>query len=433
MTTFPAGVFSDLTALVRLHLDDNLLPALPTGAFSGVAASLNRLLLEWNEMPKVALPLVLERVDDGSTAGEATVAVGVAAAAPFAITIPLAVSGGTLGATSATIAKGETLSGEVTVTQTATTAPATVGLGAPPGVPNGFTGLTIEAGPPLVLFEQVKLILTPESVPEERGVSRVTATVSPPAAAGFTVNVTAAPVAPAVAADFMLSTDKTLTFAAGATRSTGAVTITAVDNADAFPPAAAQNPPDDKTVTVSGTVTGASVAAPVDRTLEIADDEAPVVTARFERTSYAVRESEVGGEQASVKIRLSGDPKRQVVIPLLFDARHGVDNPTDYLLDNMSFAQFSKSVTFESGQTEAEFMIRGVADGLDEGVETFRIYLSDNLPTKVRGSGFATVLILRFRRLVQRRFRWRRPWWRWRWWRWRRRRRRRAADRRRRR
>ena len=67
------------------------------------------------------------------------------------------------------------------------------------------------------------------------------------------------------ASDFSVSTNKTLTIAAGSKTSTGTVTITAVDNSVDAP---------NKSVTVSATVSGGNgISAPADQTLTITDDE----------------------------------------------------------------------------------------------------------------------------------------------------------------
>ncbi|MYJ67968.1 MAG: hypothetical protein F4087_05575, partial [Gemmatimonadetes bacterium] len=80
-----------------------------------------------------------------------------------------------------------------------------------------------------------------------------------------TLTVSAAAVSPATAADFTLSANRTLTVAAGATASTGAVTVTGVDNSETAA---------DKEGTVSATATNAQgITAPSDVTLTIADDE----------------------------------------------------------------------------------------------------------------------------------------------------------------
>ena len=109
----------------------------------------------------------------------------------------------------------------------------------------------------------VTLVLSPGSVAEDGGASTLTATVSPASPEAFTVTVSAAAVAPAVAGDFTLS-GTTLRFEADATQSSGEVTITAVDNDEDAP---------DKTVTVSGSVSLEGVRAPADATLRILDDD----------------------------------------------------------------------------------------------------------------------------------------------------------------
>ena len=118
----------------------------------------------------------------------------------------------------------------------------------------------------------VTLVLTPSSIDEDGGSTAVTATLSNPSIEATTVTVSAVAASPAVAGDFALSTNRTLTIAAGATVSTGTVTIAANDNnVDAR----------DRQVTVSATATNTQDVAgnPDDVTLTIEDDEAsPSVT-----------------------------------------------------------------------------------------------------------------------------------------------------------
>ena len=123
----------------------------------------------------------------------------------------------------------------------------------------------------------VTLVLTPDSVSENDGSSTVTATVEQASADPFTVTVSTVP--PAGTGDFILSTNKVLTFAANATVSTGTVTITAVDNKVHTP---VDTP--DKTVKVSGELSsGARPTAPVDVTLTIEDDDAaPVLSLKVD-------------------------------------------------------------------------------------------------------------------------------------------------------
>ena len=81
-----------------------------------------------------------------------------------------------------------------------------------------------------------------------------------------TLVVSTTAVSPAVASDFTLSANDTLTIAAGATTSTRTVRIKAVNNAVDAP---------DKSVTVSATASGGrGVSAPSNRTLTITDDDA---------------------------------------------------------------------------------------------------------------------------------------------------------------
>ena len=126
----------------------------------------------------------------------------------------------------------------------------------------------------------VTLALAPARIVESGSgnTAAVTATANAALDEAFTVTVSAAAVAPAVAGDFTLSAAPVLRFAAGATAATGSVTVTAVDNpADAA----------DAAVTVSGTVGGGAPATVPDAvTLTIADDdEAPGVPAALAATA----------------------------------------------------------------------------------------------------------------------------------------------------
>ena len=201
-----------------------------------------------------------------SAASSDTVEVTVSAAP-----VPPAVSGDFIrSGTTLTIDAGQTAStGTVTVSAVdnavdapdkAVTVSASVsggnGVRAPP---ERTLAITDDEATPIV-----SLVLTPSSVGENGGSTSVTATLSAASSEAVMLTVSAAAVAPAVSGDFTRS-GTTLTIAAGATTSTGAVTITAVDNAvDAA----------DKAVTVSASVSGGNgVADPSSQTLTITDDE----------------------------------------------------------------------------------------------------------------------------------------------------------------
>ena len=121
------------------------------------------------------------------------------------------------------------------------------------------------------LMPSVTLQLMPTSISENGGSATVTARLSHTSGETTTVTVSATAVTPAVAGDFTLSSNKTLTIGAGQAASTGTVTITANNNGVDAP---------NKTVMVMGTATNsAGVTGPSDETLTITDDDAtPVIT-----------------------------------------------------------------------------------------------------------------------------------------------------------
>ena len=117
----------------------------------------------------------------------------------------------------------------------------------------------------------------PSTADVEEHQTTITASLSPALpGAEVEVDISIVPNSPAVAEDYTLSANTTLTFASGQTESTGTVTITAANNdIDA----------DDKTVTVkgksrltSGNSNTHSVAGPSNVTLTIADDDTRGVT-----------------------------------------------------------------------------------------------------------------------------------------------------------
>ena len=130
----------------------------------------------------------------------------------------------------------------------------------------------------------VALVLTPDRIAENGGLSTVTATLDHPSSEDTTVTVTATPEPPAVAGDYTLSGSQ-LTVAAGDTTSTGKVTIAAVNNAVDAP---------HKTVTVSATAANeVGVTDPQDVTLTITDDEnvAPTGAPTIDDTTPIVGET----------------------------------------------------------------------------------------------------------------------------------------------
>ena len=155
--------------------------------------------------------------------------------------------------------------------------------------------LTDDEGTPTVM-----LVLTPTTINESGGTnsSTVTATLSGESSAAVTVEVSVPNAAPVT-----LSSNTTLTIAPGSKASTGAVTITAVDN-DVDAPNAS--------VVVSGAASGGGVANPMNQTLTITDDEGtPTVTLVLDPTTI----NESGATNSStVTATLSGKSNTAVIL-----------------------------------------------------------------------------------------------------------------------
>ena len=146
----------------------------------------------------------------------------------------------------------------------------------------------------------VALTLSPASIGEDGGVSTVTATLGHASGAATTVTVSVAPVSPAVAGDYAVSANEVLTIAAGATSSSGTVTVTGVDNdVDAA----------DRTVTVSGAASNAvGVTDPADVVLTLTDDDARGVT--ISRTRLGIAEDDSG----TYTVVLASEPTATVTV-----------------------------------------------------------------------------------------------------------------------
>ena len=178
LTELPPGVFSGLTRLELLSLSENQLAKLPEGIFSGLAAlkslsvannhlaelsdgifaglsELGYLNLGSNPGAPFPLDVRLERTDtpDLAAPGPARMVLSLAEAAPFPMTIPLAVEGGTLSTNEATIERGRATSAEFTVTMDAASQTGTaVVMGPAPLILEPMIGVHPVAADTLVLF-----------------------------------------------------------------------------------------------------------------------------------------------------------------------------------------------------------------------------------------------------------------------------------------
>ena len=138
----------------------------------------------------------------------------------------------------------------------------------------------------------VTLVLTPATINEsgETNASTVTATLSGESSAAVTVEVLVPNTAPVT-----LSSNTTLTIAAGSKASTGTVTITAVDNNVDAP---------NETVTVSAAARG-GVAIPVIETLTINDDDVAPTGITLSVSPATVREKD-GETEITVTATVNG-------------------------------------------------------------------------------------------------------------------------------
>ena len=230
--------------------------------------------------PTAALALAPASISESAGVSTVTATLSNPSSEPSTVTVAAVAGAYTVGADATiTIAAGATTAASDTVVVTAvddavhqgtTNRSATVTA----TLANGQGAGTVSAAALTLTDDETLpvagLALAPASISENGGIATVTATLSGASSVAATVTVATAAVSPAVAGDFT-QTGTLLTIAAGATVSTGLVTVTAVDN----PVDAAS-----KTVTVSATAVGGhGVAAPANATLTLADDEATATAA----------------------------------------------------------------------------------------------------------------------------------------------------------
>ena len=154
----------------------------------------------------------------------------------------------------------------------------------------------------------LSLSLSDAQISENGGSATITASLDRASSASTTVTISATPVAPSVSADYLLSSNRVLTIAAGSLASTGTVTLTAVDNDIDGP---------DKTVTIRAAVTSdAEVSDPASLRLLIEDEDTRGVTVSASRleidegetgTFAVVLDSQPTGVVRVRPVRESGD------------------------------------------------------------------------------------------------------------------------------
>ena len=207
----------------------------------------------------------------------------------------------------------------------------------------------------------------------------VTATVSPATPEAFTVEISASPVAPATGDDFELSTNRTLSFAANATGSTGTVRISPVSDDDPEP---------NDVVTVSGVVSNPAIPNPDDVRLTILNDDADLPQDIAIDAPEAVDE---GAGTVNVTVTLTtGQNSAPVIDAQLFyrprseTAMSGDDYIRPQGLGNriaiVPVSAFSANADGTAWVARHSFEIGIVDDGVAEPEETikFAIYTNSN-------------------------------------------------------
>ncbi|WP_420636439.1 choice-of-anchor R domain-containing protein [Candidatus Palauibacter sp.] len=231
---------------------------------------------------------------------------------------------------------------------------------------------------------EVTLHLSDNEPHEDLLAVTVTATASPASPVAFTVEISASPVAPATDDDFELSTNRTLSFAANATGSTGTVRISPVSDEDPEP---------NDVVKVSGVVSNPAIPNPDDVRLTILNDDADLPQDIAIDAPAAVDE---GAGTANVTVTLTTRQNTAPVIDaqLFYRQRPGTaTRGDDYTrpqgLGNriaiVPVSEFSANADGTAWVARHSFEIGIVDDGEAEADETivFEIYIiSDNRGTE---------------------------------------------------
>ena len=208
----------------------------------------------------------------------------------------------------------------------------------------------------------VTLVLTPTSISENGGTSTVTATLSGASSAAVTVTVSAAAVSPAVSGDFTVSNNKTLTIAAGATASSGTVTISAVNNSVDAP---------NKQVTVSGAASGGGVSNPANQTLTITDDDAAPSGITLAASPDTVTENG-GAKTVTVTATVNGATRYAAAKTVTVKVGKSADSATEGT-DYATVADLSISIAAGAASATRNFTLTPTNDDLDEANETISV------------------------------------------------------------
>ena len=322
-------------------------------------------------VPTATLVLAPTTINESGATNSSTVTAMLSGKSNEAVTLTVAAAAGantasadfTLSTTTTlTIAAGATTStGAVTITAVdndvdAPNKTVTVSAAASGGGVSNPTDQTLtindDEGTPTVT-----LALTPTAIDEsgDDNATTVTATLSGKSNEAVTVTVSVPNDAPVT-----LSNNAALSIAAGATTSTGAVTITAVDNNVDAP---------DKTVTVSATASGGGVFNPGSQTLTINDDDAAPSGITLSVSPAAVGEED-GETEITVTATVNGTTRYADAKTVTVSVGGGTAiSGTDY--DAVS--NFDITIAAGDASKAGTFDLTPINDVLDEANETINV------------------------------------------------------------
>ena len=221
----------------------------------------------------------------------------------------------------------------------------------------------------------VTITLSPESITENGGQSTVTASLNTAITSDVVLTVAASPNSPATTDDFTLSENTTLTIAAGSQSSSGAVTITANDNAEVTA---------DKLITVSAITNSEDVSNPVDQILTINEDDTVSTEASLSVSPQTVAENDEA-TSITVTATLSGDIRfdtDQAIVVTVGSEDDSAILGTDY--EEVS----SFNIVIEAGAASGtqEFELTPIEDSVYEGTEQITISGANDSMTVTPGS-----------------------------------------------
>ena len=172
----------------------------------------------------------------------------------------------------------------------------------------------------------------------------------------------------AIAGEDYAATSSTLMFPANSTSSL-TISVSVIDDT------VDEDEEETFTLTLSGAA-GAELAGGVNTlrvTGTIVDDDDPQVSVSFATSTHTVAE----GATTTIRVVLSGNPEREVVI-LLISTDQGGASSTDY-------SGAPESVTFQAGETEGSFIFTAVDDDIDDDGESVELTFGI-LPERVTAS-----------------------------------------------